>query len=40
MVQQTIGKMPLEARQQLFDKARQFGYPDEIINNIQQMLSN
>lgn len=40
MLQQTIGRMPPQARQQLFDKAKQFGYPDEVINNIQKMLQN
>lgn len=40
LVQQTLGKINPQARQQLFEKAKQFGYPDEVISNIQQMLSN
>ena len=39
LLQQTIGKMNPQARQQLFDRAKQCGFPEDILTNMQNMLT-
>jgi len=40
LLKNTLGKQSPEQRRKLYDFARKFGYSDEQINQIEQILSN
>lgn len=40
LLRSTLGKQPPEQRRKLYDFARKFGYSDEQINQIENILSN
>ena len=40
LIKNTLGKQSPEQRQKLYDFARKFGYSDDQINQIENLLSN